>query len=113
MCEEVPTGWRKCFYCGGRYYITEVHYPQRDVEHSVECPYCHKESWTVPSGTTDYLAQSEESYEKGVAAEAARPRCKKCGAKMIKRENSRTGEWFWGCSKYPKCTYTLPLDGSK
>lgn len=34
------------------------------------------------------------------------PVCPKCGAPMrmrTVRKGSRTGETFWGCSKYPAC----------
>jgi ssDNA-binding Zn-finger/Zn-ribbon topoisomerase 1 len=29
--------------------------------------------------------------------------CSKCGAGMVVRKNSKTGEKFWGCSTFPKC----------
>ncbi|QRG68622.1 restriction endonuclease [Brevibacillus choshinensis] len=32
-----------------------------------------------------------------------------CGAPMIKRKNNKTGEGFWGCSKYPSCKKTKPV----
>lgn len=32
-----------------------------------------------------------------------------CGATMVKRKNNKTGEGFWGCSKYPICKITKPL----
>lgn len=33
------------------------------------------------------------------------PTCEKCGAVMTLR-HSKTGSKFWGCSKYPTCTFT-------
>lgn len=32
--------------------------------------------------------------------------CPKCNSPLKKRKNSFTGEFFWGCSSYPKCRYT-------
>ena len=34
------------------------------------------------------------------------PACQKCGKLMTLRENSRTGEPFFGCSDYPRCRAT-------
>ncbi|BDU22461.1 restriction endonuclease [Dyella sp. GSA-30] len=31
------------------------------------------------------------------------PLCPKCGLAMIRRENRKTHEFFWGCSGYPRC----------
>ncbi len=36
------------------------------------------------------------------------PECPKCGAAMLRRENRRTHEVFWGCPKYPECRGTRP-----
>lgn len=35
--------------------------------------------------------------------------CPRCGAKMIVRENRKTGEKFWGCSDFPTCRGTKHL----
>ena len=32
--------------------------------------------------------------------------CPKCGSKMVKRTNRKTGDNFWGCMKFPKCRAT-------
>ena len=34
---------------------------------------------------------------------AASPACPKCGRTMVERSNRKTGQKFWGCSKYPVC----------
>lgn len=39
---------------------------------------------------------------------AATPDCPSCGAPMIKRNNRRTSDTFWGCAKYPGCRGTRP-----
>ncbi|MCS7254827.1 MAG: type I DNA topoisomerase [Armatimonadota bacterium] len=38
-------------------------------------------------------------------------RCQVCGAPMVKRIG-RMGA-FWGCSNYPQCNFTMPIDDSK
>jgi len=34
------------------------------------------------------------------------PACPRCAAPMLMRSNRKTGESFWGCSKYPECRGT-------
>ena len=36
------------------------------------------------------------------------PDCPQCGTVMVKRNNRRTGDAFWGCPKYPGCRGTRP-----
>jgi len=36
------------------------------------------------------------------------PNCPQCGTVMVKRNNRRTGDAFWGCPKYPGCRGTRP-----
>ena len=41
------------------------------------------------------------------------PICERCGAPMVKRKATKgahVGEEFWGCSKFPKCRYTISID---
>lgn len=40
------------------------------------------------------------------------PDCPECGERMQKRINRTTGETFLGCSDYPTCLGTKPLDDS-
>lgn len=35
--------------------------------------------------------------------------CPKCGAHMLKRTNRKSGETFWGCTRFPKCKGTRHL----
>ena len=37
--------------------------------------------------------------------------CPDCGSRMISRKNSKNGDMFWGCSKYPKCRGTRDSEG--
>ncbi len=32
-----------------------------------------------------------------------------CNARLVKRQNRKTGNWFWGCSTYPRCKATFPI----
>ncbi len=36
--------------------------------------------------------------------------CPDCGGKRIVRKNNKTTEMFIGCSAYPKCKKTWPID---
>lgn len=42
------------------------------------------------------------------AKRALSPRCPRCGADMKIRANRKSGERFWGCSRYPACRGALP-----
>lgn len=37
--------------------------------------------------------------------------CPKCNGPMVSRANAKTGQRFWGCKAYPKCTGTRNTDG--
>ncbi len=39
------------------------------------------------------------------------PSCPRCGQPMVRRQTRQDGRAFWGCSGYPSCRGTLPLDG--
>lgn len=38
------------------------------------------------------------------------PTCPICGSLMHERENRKSGELFWGCTKYPGCRGTREHD---
>lgn len=41
------------------------------------------------------------------------PKCDRCGAAMVKRMAQRgrnEGKAFWGCSRFPRCNATKPID---
>lgn len=38
--------------------------------------------------------------------------CPECGKGTLRRRNGKFG-WFYGCSNYPKCKYTKPLEGQE
>lgn len=49
-------------------------------------------------------SQDERKAER--AKERGAPTCEKCGAVMMLR-HSKTGAKFWGCSKFPACSFTM------
>lgn len=62
------------------------------------------------------IAESENSQRPdppgpgGDSPSGDAPTCK-CGAPMVERKSDRGP--FWGCSKYPSCRHTKPMDGGK
>jgi len=44
--------------------------------------------------------------EKATRKETDLTKCPRCGSKMIERTNHKTGQTFFGCSRYPKCRGT-------
>jgi len=37
--------------------------------------------------------------------------CPQCDGAMVSRVNKTTGQRFWGCASYPKCSGTRNTDG--
>ena len=37
------------------------------------------------------------------------PTCPSCGIKMVERVAQKTGERFWGCTRFPSCRRTFRL----
>ena len=60
------------------------------------------------------LAQSRATVS-GTAAPragiATEPSCPKCGQPMVMRTARATHDRFWGCSTFPKCRGTAPIEG--
>ena len=42
-------------------------------------------------------------------SDASVDECPECGATMMRRANRRTGDYFFGCSRYPDCTGTRAM----
>lgn len=36
--------------------------------------------------------------------------CGSCRSALVKRQNRSKGTWFYGCSSYPKCIQTYPIE---
>lgn len=79
-------------------------YPACDYTEPIhKCPECSIGNLTHDVQKKLYICDNEQCiYEqKG---------CRLCGALMVKRQNSRTKEYFMGCSNYSKgCRYTYQL----
>jgi restriction system protein len=52
-------------------------------------------------------AHVQHVREKATRKETDITKCPRCGSKMIERTNRKTGQTFYGCSRYPKCRGTL------
>lgn len=70
----------------------------------------------VGQGTQGALAGSSKKAMTGEQKDAQTtpaPICERCGAPMVKRKATKgahVGEEFWGCTKFPKCRYTISID---
>lgn len=63
----------------------------------------------TPGSSPERLIEQADLAEPGV------PLCPRCSASMVKRlarKGPRAGEPFWGCSAYPKCKATRPMDAA-
>ena len=61
---------------------------------------CERMGAWIDSLTTRNERIAARAREKGA------PTCEKCGAVMALR-HSKTGSKFWGCTKYPECSFTM------
>ena len=64
------------------------------------------------SGALEANKETRRAHVQHVREKAARrktdvTKCPRCGSKMIERTNRKTGQTFYGCSRYPKCRGTL------
>lgn len=61
------------------------------------------------------IAERQKQQERLAALAAAAPACPQCGKPMAlrtARKGQRAGSQFWGCSGYPECKGTRPLEAS-
>ena len=56
-----------------------------------------------------FVVESYNTNSKNLLPKKNKRICKKCGSYMTKRKNLKTNEEFYGCSHYPKCSYTESL----
>jgi restriction system protein len=57
---------------------------------------------------------TNRSHVRQLKTKRKQPVCSRCGSAMVKRttrKGPRAGSEFWGCSTFPKCKATRPLDG--
>lgn len=50
----------------------------------------------------EHVQKLKERPEKNIGDNAICPRCR---SNLVERTNRKTGEKFWGCSKFPKCRF--------
>ncbi len=68
------------------------------------------------AATLERSAQEESHVDEGhqeVESEASAPICGQCGAEMVLRKartGKQIGQKFWGCSRFPACRETRPVD---
>jgi len=61
------------------------------------------------------IAERQKQQERPAAPAPAAPACPQCGKPMAlrtARKGQRAGPQFWGCSGYPECKGTRPLEAS-
>jgi len=92
-------GRNTCPNCGKEFTARFVKFPENDIRHPIGCPYCDA-TVGYASGTDDIITSKITS--------SSSPTCPVCDSNMITRENSRTGQNFWGCVNYPACKGTRP-----
>ena len=57
-----------------------------------------------------YPKEIKQSADADTTVAGNAPICPDCGQPMVLRTNRAKGSRFWGCSAYPKCRGTLPID---
>lgn len=73
------------------------------------------ESFRQTGGFTENMTVERLEARKVQAAESEAPACPKCGKPMLRRMQKKgqmQGREFWGCSDYPKCNGTRPINTS-
>lgn len=73
-----------------------------EVTFSQNIVYCSKGHQNIAMGYS-ILNEEIRRFNPGV------PLCKNCGSSMIKRKQKSSSKKFWGCSKYPKCSFTMNI----
>lgn len=71
------------------------------------------ENFRHQGGFTENMTVERLNARKSQASASGAPSCPKCGNPMLKRMQKKgrmQGREFWGCSDYPKCDGTLPID---
>lgn len=64
-------------------------------------------------GFTENMTAERLEARRSASHKDGAPSCPKCGKPMLKRMQNKgqmQGRQFWGCSDYPHCTGTRPLD---
>ena len=94
----------KCDDCGSEYYLKHIKLPSRDVGDSVECHVCGKTLHKWGKGTDHKIPLSKGGSNN---IDNVQPLCQSCNVKMELKHGSYG--WFWGCTRYPKCSRTMNI----
>lgn len=79
---------------------------QSQIQSQLEC-------FRHTGGFTENMTAERLEARKAEASENGAPKCPKCGKPMLKRMQKKgrmQGREFWGCSGYPQCNGTLPIN---
>lgn len=71
------------------------------------------EDFRHSGGFTENMTAERLEARREQAAETDAPACPKCGKPMLRRMQKKgqmQGREFWGCSDYPKCNGTRPIE---
>lgn len=71
------------------------------------------ESFRKNGGFTENMTAERLEARKTQAADGGAPQCPKCGKPMLRRlqkKGQQQGREFWGCSDYPNCNGTRPIE---
>lgn len=71
------------------------------------------ENFRMKGGFTENMTVERLEARKAQSNESGAPLCPKCGKPMFRRmqkKGRQQGREFWGCSDYPNCNGTRPLD---
>lgn len=74
------------------------------------------ESFKQTGGFTENMTVERLNARKAQATTDGAPTCPKCGKPMLKRMQKKgqmQGREFWGCSDYPNCNGTRPIETRK
>ncbi len=70
-------------------------------------------SKNLAAGAVQKFASTQPPHKAGLQNSQTDPVCPKCGNPMVLRtakKGARAGQQFWGCSKFPACRSTMPLN---
>ena len=71
------------------------------------------EAFRQTGGFTENMTVERLEARKAMALKGKAPECPKCGKPMLRRMQKKgqmQGREFWGCSDYPRCDGTRPIN---
>ena len=80
-------------------------YPNCNASYDADDNYAPQAQSAQPYRASETSSQSASSKQRK-KSKTTNLRCPKCGKMLVIRTNRKDGSKFYGCSSYPKCTYT-------